>query len=177
MKLYDLYSDKGFHTSVATSFGLDFDAYEAIVLPRLKGAGCRNNIVVPDSRMLTYALSDVSRLPALAGSAYTVIGAAADSSTSRPLPLRSHLPHECAAGFGQRDDAHASIAGQAPALGEAGGDEAIDEARCGRVVDAHTVGELGRGPHLRPVFEAVDDAEGASRVLRGNPEPEVPRAA
>ena len=78
MKLYDLYSDKGFHTSVATSFGLDFDAYETIVLPRLKGAGCRNNIVVADSRMLTYALSDVSRLPALAGSAYTVTGAAAD---------------------------------------------------------------------------------------------------
>jgi hypothetical protein len=78
MKLYDLYSDKGFHTSVATSFGLDFDAYETIVLPRLKGAGCRNNIVVADSRMLTYALSDVSRLPALAGTAYTVTGAAAD---------------------------------------------------------------------------------------------------
>src|SRR5271166_4532687 len=78
MKLYDLYSDKGFHTSVATSFGLDFDAYETIVLPRLRGAGCRNNIVVADSRMLTYALSDVSRPPALAGSAYTVTGAAAD---------------------------------------------------------------------------------------------------
>jgi hypothetical protein len=34
-------------------------------------------------------------------------------------------------------------------------------------------GELGRGPHLRPVFEAVDDAEGARNVLAG----EVPRAA
>jgi hypothetical protein len=30
---------------------------------------------------------------------------------------------------------------------------------------------------LRPVFEAVDDAEGASRVLRGDPEPELPHAA
>jgi hypothetical protein len=77
MKLYDLFSDKGFHTSLATSFGIDFDAYETIVLPRLRGSGCRNNIVVADSRMLTYALSNVTRLPAMAGSAYTVTGAAA----------------------------------------------------------------------------------------------------
>ena len=34
-------------------------------------------------------------------------------------------------------------------------------------------GELGRGPHLRPVFEAVDDAEGASRALAHG----LPRAA
>jgi hypothetical protein len=38
-------------------------------------------------------------------------------------------------------------------------------------------GELGRGPHLRPVFEAVDDAEGASRVLGMSAEPELPHAA
>ena len=38
-------------------------------------------------------------------------------------------------------------------------------------------GELGRGPHLRPVFEAVDDAEGARSVLSDQPPPELPRAA
>jgi hypothetical protein len=30
-------------------------------------------------------------------------------------------------------------------------------------------GELERSPHLRPVFEAVEDAEGARRVLGSNP--------
>jgi hypothetical protein len=30
-------------------------------------------------------------------------------------------------------------------------------------------GELERSPHLRPVFESVDDAEGARRVLGSSP--------
>ena len=53
----------------------------------------------------------------------------------------------------------------------------IDGPRARALAASGAFGELGRGPHLRPVFEAVDDAEGASRVLRNNPEPEVPRAA
>ncbi len=31
-------------------------------------------------------------------------------------------------------------------------------------------GEMGRGPHLRPVFEAVEDAESVSRILRQPPD-------
>ncbi len=27
-------------------------------------------------------------------------------------------------------------------------------------------GEIDRGPHLRPVFESVEDAEGVNRILR-----------
>jgi hypothetical protein len=37
MRLYEHYGDSGFHTCIATTFGLDFDAYENIVLPRLRG--------------------------------------------------------------------------------------------------------------------------------------------
>jgi len=77
MKLYERFADKDFHTSIATSFGIDFDAYENIVLPRLRGAGCRNNIVVSDSRMLTHALGGASILPRHAGKNYTVNGAGA----------------------------------------------------------------------------------------------------
>ncbi|MDQ6436324.1 hypothetical protein RB623_19880 [Mesorhizobium sp. LHD-90] len=77
MKLYERFADKEFHTSIATSFGIDFDAYENIVLPRLRGAGCRNNIVVADSRMLTHALSGASALPRQAGRLYTVTGTSA----------------------------------------------------------------------------------------------------
>lgn len=77
MKLYERFADKEFHTSIATSFGIDFDAYESIVLPRLRGAGCRNNIVITDGRMLTHALGGASALPRHAGKLYTVSGATA----------------------------------------------------------------------------------------------------
>jgi hypothetical protein len=53
----------------------------------------------------------------------------------------------------------------------------LDGPRARALAASGAFGELGRGPHLRPVFEAVDDAEGASRVLGNNPEPELPRAA
>lgn len=77
MKLYERFADKGYHTSILTTFGIDFDAYENIVLPRLRGAGCRNNIVIPDARMLTHALTGASTLPDHAGKLYTVTGATA----------------------------------------------------------------------------------------------------
>lgn len=75
MRFYERFGDKGYHSSIATTFGIDFDAYESIALPRLRGAGCRNNIVLADNRMLTYALSGDSPLPRQAGRLYTVSGA------------------------------------------------------------------------------------------------------
>ncbi|KKJ78001.1 hypothetical protein WH95_06245 [Kiloniella litopenaei] len=77
MRLYERFADKGYHTSIATTFGINFDAYENIVLPRLRGAGCRNNILLADRRMLTHALDGASPLPRQAGKLYTVEGAAA----------------------------------------------------------------------------------------------------
>ena len=44
MKLYEALGDRGFHTTIMTTFSVDFDAYENIVLPRLRGAGSYNNI-------------------------------------------------------------------------------------------------------------------------------------
>lgn len=77
MRLYERFADKDFHTSVVTTFGIDFDAYESIVLSRLRGAGCRNNIVITDSRMLSHALGGASLLPRQAGRLYTVAGVGA----------------------------------------------------------------------------------------------------
>ena len=74
MNLCDRFAERGYHTSVATTFGVDFDAYESIVLARLRGAGCRNNMLVADARMITLALSDVAALPTYAGRRYTVRG-------------------------------------------------------------------------------------------------------
>ena len=74
MRLYERFGDSGYHTSVATTFGIDFDAYESIVLPRLRGAGCHNNMLLADSAMLTQALGGASALPRHAGRLYTVSG-------------------------------------------------------------------------------------------------------
>lgn len=77
MKLYEKFGDKGFHTSIITTFGVDFDAYEAIALSRLRGAGCRNNFLIVDQRMLSHALGGVSLPPQFAGQLYSVSGASA----------------------------------------------------------------------------------------------------
>ena len=53
----------------------------------------------------------------------------------------------------------------------------LDGPRARALAMSGAFGELGRGPHLRPVFEAVDDPEGASRALGNGPAPELPRAA
>ena len=75
MKLFDCFSEAGFHTSIATTFSVDFDAYESVVLPRLREAGCNNNILIADDRMLGYALGLTFRLPKYAGRRYSVVGA------------------------------------------------------------------------------------------------------
>ena len=74
MWLYDQYSSSGYHTSIVTTFGIDFDVYENIVLARLKGAGCHNNLLITDSRMLSHALDGDVPPPKFAGRAYTVSG-------------------------------------------------------------------------------------------------------
>ncbi|HWA88564.1 MAG TPA: hypothetical protein VG889_00915 [Rhizomicrobium sp.] len=77
MKLYERFGARGYHTSIVMTFGVDFDAYENIVLPRLRGADCHNNILAADSRMLTQALGGATALPRFAGRWYTASGARA----------------------------------------------------------------------------------------------------
>lgn len=77
MILYERFGDRGFHTTVFTTFGIDFDAYENIALARLRGSGCHNNILLADQRMLTHALSGASAMPQTAGRLYSVAGASA----------------------------------------------------------------------------------------------------
>lgn len=53
----------------------------------------------------------------------------------------------------------------------------LDGPRARALAASGAFGELGRGPHLRPVFEAVEDAEGASLILRQPSDPDLPHAA
>lgn len=45
----------------------------------------------------------------------------------------------------------------------------LDGPRARAVAASGAFGEMARGPHLRPVFEAVEDAESVSRILRQRP--------
>jgi hypothetical protein len=77
MKLYEYYGKSGFHTCIVTTFGIDFDAYENVIFSRARGAGCHNNLLIADGRMLSLALDGNSSLPRHAGRLYSVTGATA----------------------------------------------------------------------------------------------------
>jgi hypothetical protein len=42
----------------------------------------------------------------------------------------------------------------------------LDGPRARALAASGAFGEIARGPHLRPVFESIEDADGASRILR-----------
>jgi hypothetical protein len=77
MKLYEAFQGPGFHTAVMTTFGVEFDAFESIALSRLRGAECRNVVLVCDTGMLALALADPERPPKFAGTGYLVAKARA----------------------------------------------------------------------------------------------------
>ena len=74
MKLFEQFAHRGYHSCVMTTFGVDFAAFENIVLHRLRGAGCNNNLVIADAGMLAHALDNAIELPRYAGRQYTVAG-------------------------------------------------------------------------------------------------------
>ncbi|PLY59580.1 hypothetical protein HBH1_02090 [Herbaspirillum sp. BH-1] len=74
MKLFDAFSKAGYHTTIITTFGVDFSAYEQIVLPRLNQAGSTNNLLLADERMLGLSLIDGISRPKSAGQRYSVLG-------------------------------------------------------------------------------------------------------
>lgn len=94
MKLYNAFAEPGFHTTITTTFAIDFVAYEQLTLARLREAGCMNNIVVADARMLTYALEDTDRPPLHAGRRYSLVGAEAPGLFHPKLVLQ--LGTDCA---------------------------------------------------------------------------------
>lgn len=71
MRLFDRFADNGFHSSIVTTFSVDFDAYESVALSRMRGAGCRNNFLVGDGRLLNQAVTSQAP-PRHAGKLYTL---------------------------------------------------------------------------------------------------------
>ncbi|MBB4263754.1 hypothetical protein [Bradyrhizobium sp. CIR3A] len=78
MKLYEAFQDTGFHTTIMTTFCVEFDAFESIVLSRLRGAECRNVMLVCDADMVGLALAEGASPPKFAGANYLLAKARVD---------------------------------------------------------------------------------------------------
>ncbi|MBP2159120.1 MULTISPECIES: hypothetical protein [Asticcacaulis] len=72
MKYYDAFGQSGFHSAFLTTFAFGSLAFEDIPLPRLRGAGCRNILVLADRVMANQASSEFGP-PRFAGSSYHLI--------------------------------------------------------------------------------------------------------
>ena len=84
MWLYERLGDTGYHTAIISSFGVDFQAFETIVLSRLRGAGCRNVVLIADSAMVGLALDSGAPPPRSAGTHYLVVKASANGGVFHP---------------------------------------------------------------------------------------------
>jgi len=127
MKLFEAFRESGYHTTIATTFAIDFTAYEQIVLARLRETGCMNNIVLADARMLTWSLDDGARPPRQAGRQYSLVGAEAPGLFHPKLTLQLGVDRA------RLIVASANLTGS----GLAGNLEVVGEVRMGPDGDAH----------------------------------------
>lgn len=63
---------RGFHSAFATTFAVEYAAFEEVMLPQLSAAGATNVLLIADGRMATMALSDGSALPEALGREYVL---------------------------------------------------------------------------------------------------------
>lgn len=75
MKLFECFSAPGFHTCVATTFDLNFEAFELMALTRLREARSNNIVVIADARMVALGLENGAGRPKYAGKRYSVVDA------------------------------------------------------------------------------------------------------
>lgn len=73
MRLHERFDDKGYHSCVMTTFGVDFDIFENAVYSRLMASGCYNNVLIGDQRMFSLALESGFTKPKSAGRKYNVV--------------------------------------------------------------------------------------------------------
>ena len=59
--------------SIITTYSVDFDFYETVVLRRLNAAGCQHHLLLVDANRYAEALADPDRRPRLAGISYTLL--------------------------------------------------------------------------------------------------------
>lgn len=75
---------RGFHSAFATSFAVEFAAFEEVILPQLSAGGASNVLLIADARMATMALSDGSALPEMLGREYVLFSPPAANGIFHP---------------------------------------------------------------------------------------------
>ena len=73
LRLLDTLKQRGFHSSVATTYSVDGGFYDGAIQHRLRAHDCLNNILIADASMLRDALRATPECFARAGSRYAVV--------------------------------------------------------------------------------------------------------
>lgn len=76
MRYYEAFGEGGFHSAFMTTYAFGTLAFEDVPFPKLRGAGCRNIVVLADRAMVNQAFADFGP-PSFAGSSYHLIKASA----------------------------------------------------------------------------------------------------
>jgi hypothetical protein len=88
MKLFDTFarrgSARGFHSTVVTTFGVEFAAFEQVLLPQFAGAGAGNVVLLADPGMIALSLTEGMSAPRAAGSEYVVHGVTGQQGVFHP---------------------------------------------------------------------------------------------
>jgi hypothetical protein len=74
MRYFEAFGESGYHSAFMTTYAFGALAFEDIPFPKLRGAGCRNIIVLADRKMVNQAFSEFGP-PRFAGSSYHIIKA------------------------------------------------------------------------------------------------------
>jgi hypothetical protein len=72
MKYYEAFGEAGYHTAFFTTYAFSKDAFEDIILPRIRSAGCRHVHVLADTNMVNSEFSEFGT-PKYAGSLYHLL--------------------------------------------------------------------------------------------------------
>ncbi|ODT65012.1 MAG: hypothetical protein ABS75_33195 [Pelagibacterium sp. SCN 63-23] len=76
MRYYEAFGEGGFHSAFMTTYAFGTFAFEDIPFPKLRGAGCRNIVVLADGAMVNQAFDEYGP-PRFAGGSYHLIKARA----------------------------------------------------------------------------------------------------
>ena len=86
MKYFDVFAESGFHSAFLTTFAFGAQAFEDVPFSRLRGANCRNIVILADRQMVNQSFAELGP-PKFAGSSYHLIKADAPGAFHPKITL------------------------------------------------------------------------------------------
>lgn len=86
MKYFDVFSESGFHSAFMTTYAFGAQAFEDMPFSRLRGANCRNIVILADQNMVNQSFAELGP-PKFAGSSYHLIKAKAPGAFHPKITL------------------------------------------------------------------------------------------